>query len=138
MKDCIFCHPELEPTQKIILSNEHCWFLQLEQYQQKGIQLEGSGVIVPKLHRETAFDLTIDEWNAIYTLLQDVKDYLDKTYQPQGYNLGWNCGEIGGQHIFHAHFHVLPRYTDEPLAGKGIRYMLKVRRIAGESDNIKV
>lgn len=125
MKGCILCHPELEPTQKIILSNEYCWFLQLEQSQQKGIQLEGSGVIVPKLHRETAFDLTIDEWNATYTLLQDVKDYLDKMYQPQGYNLGWNCGEIGGQHIFHAHFHVLPRYTDEPLAGKGIRYMFK-------------
>lgn len=125
MKDCIFCHSELEPTQKIILSNEYCWFLQLEQSQQKGIQLEGSGVIVPKLHRETAFDLTIEEWNATYTLLQDVKNYLDKRHQPQGYNLGWNCGEIGGQHIFHSHFHILPRYTDEPFAGKGIRYMFK-------------
>lgn len=125
MKDCIFCNLELEPTQKVILSNEYCMFLQLEQAQEKGIQLEGAGLIVPKKHRETAFDLTIEEWNATYTLLKDVKNYLDKRYHPQGYNLGWNCGEIGGQHIFHSHFHVLPRYEDEPLAGKGIRYIFK-------------
>ena len=125
MKDCIFCNLELEPTQKVILSNEYCIFLQLEQAQEKGIQLEGAGLIVPKKHRETAFDLTIEEWNATYSLLKDVKNYLDERYHPQGYNLGWNCGEIGGQHIFHSHFHVLPRYEDEPLAGKGIRYMFK-------------
>lgn len=125
VKDCIFCNLELEPNQNIILSNDHCMFLQLEQAQIKGNQLEGAGLIIPILHRETAFDLTLEEWNATYTLLQDVKKYLDEKYKPQGYNLGWNCGEIGGQHIFHSHFHVLPRYEDEPLAGKGIRYMFK-------------
>jgi histidine triad (HIT) family protein len=125
MKDCVFCHPNLEPTQNIIISNDYCMFLQLEQAQIKGNQLEGSGLIVPKAHRETAFDLTLEEWSATYTLLKEVKRYLDEKYKPQGYNLGWNCGEIGGQHIFHSHFHVIPRYNDEPMAGKGIRYMFK-------------
>lgn len=125
MKDCIFCNLELEPTQNIIVSNEYCMFLQLEQFQSKGSTLEGAGVIIPKQHRETAFDLTPEEWDATYSLLKHVKKYLDENYQPQGYNLGWNCGLTGGQHIFHSHFHVLPRYEDEPLAGKGIRYMFK-------------
>ncbi|MEH7009434.1 HIT domain-containing protein [Neobacillus niacini] len=125
VKDCIFCNLELEPKQRVIFSNEYCTFLQLEQSEIKGSQLEGAGLIVPKKHRETAFDLTREEWNASYTLLKEVKEYLDERYQPQGYNLGWNCGEVGGQHIFHAHFHVLPRYADEALAGKGIRYMFK-------------
>jgi diadenosine tetraphosphate (Ap4A) HIT family hydrolase len=26
---------------------------------------------------------------------------------------------------YYAHLHVIPRYADEPLAGKGIRYWLK-------------
>ncbi|CAM3207058.1 HIT family protein [Filibacter tadaridae] len=125
MSDCLFCNLKLEPTQKVIMSNELCMFLQLEQAQVKGIQLEGAGIIVPKKHRETAFDLTLEEWNATYALLQEVKKYLDEKHRPQGYNLGWNCGEVGGQHIFHAHFHVLPRYEDELLAGKGIRSMFK-------------
>ena len=125
MNNCPFCHLELEPTQRVILSNEHCMFLQLDAARQKGVQLEGAGVIVPKIHRETTFDLTKEEWNATYSLLQEAKIYMDQHYQPQGYNLGWNCGEIAGQHISHAHFHILPRYEDEPLAGKGIRFMFK-------------
>ncbi len=95
-------------------------FLQLNEQ-----DIEGSGIIVPRQHRETVFDLTQDEWNATYQLLQEVKSYMDERYQPDGYNVGWNCGEIGGQHVFHAHMHVLPRYADEPMAGKGIRYLFK-------------
>lgn len=125
MKDCVFCNPSLEPNQNVIMSNEYCLFLQFDQTQIKGNQLEGAGLIVPIEHRETAFDLTKEEWDATYSLLQDVKKYLDEKYKPQGYNLGWNCGEVGGQHIFHSHFHVIPRYSDEPMAGKGIRYMFK-------------
>ncbi|MGD6875083.1 HIT family protein [Bacillus infantis] len=125
MDNCIFCRLELEPDQNVVMSNEHCLFLQLGQSQIKGSQLEGAGLIVPIQHRETAFDLTPEEWAATYSLLQDVKKYLDEKHEPRGYNLGWNCGEAGGQHIFHAHFHVIPRYEDEALAGKGIRYMFK-------------
>lgn len=125
MNTCLFCNPELESNQKIVFSNELCMFLQLTESQVRGSQLEGAGVIVPKIHRETAFELTVKEWGATYSLLKEVKCYIDKKYKPQGYNLGWNCGEIAGQHIFHAHFHVLPRYSDEPFAGKGIRYLFK-------------
>ena len=125
MVHCVFCNIRSEPKQKVIFSNDHCMFLQLEQVQQKGSQLEGSGVIVPIKHRETVFDLSAEEWEATYHLLQQVKQYLDEAHGPKGYNLGWNCGEVGGQHISHAHLHIIPRYEDEPLAGKGIRYLFK-------------
>src|SRR5690606_930695 len=117
---CPFCFTKSDQQQQIVLSNEYCYFLQVPQK-----VLMGSGLIVPKEHRETVFDLTPDEWQATYSLLQEVKALLDEQYAPQGYNVGWNCGEIGGQEIFHAHLHVIPRYEDEPLAGKGIRYWLK-------------
>jgi diadenosine tetraphosphate (Ap4A) HIT family hydrolase len=32
---------------------------------------------------------------------------------------------VSNQFIFHCHLHVIPRYNDEPLAGKGVRYWLK-------------
>jgi diadenosine tetraphosphate (Ap4A) HIT family hydrolase len=117
---CPFCFTEPDQQQQIVLSNEYCYFLQKPQP-----VLIGSGLIVPKEHRETVFDLTPEEWQATYSLLQEVKALLDEQYAPQGYNVGWNCGEVGGQEIFHAHLHVIPRYEDEPLAGKGIRYWLK-------------
>lgn len=120
MKNCLFCSIENDLEQKIVLSNTYCIFLQKPQE-----VLIGSGVIVPKEHRETVFDLSKIEWNATFELLQEVKMYLDSKYKPQGYNIGWNVGTVGGQEIFHAHLHVIPRYENEPMAGKGIRYWLK-------------
>lgn len=117
--DCPFCPPVLRSAQ-IVLENEYCLFTQQEE-----TILIGSGLIIPKEHRETVFALTLDEWVATFDLLQQVKGLLDAQYQPAGYNIGWNCGRVGGQEIFHAHLHVIPRYADEPLAGKGMRYWIK-------------
>lgn len=117
---CEFCHLELRKDQRIVLQRNSVRFLQLEPS-----EIEGAGVIVPLAHRETVFDLTEEEWADTYHLLQEVKRHIDDRHRPDGYNIGWNCGEVGGQHIFHAHLHVIPRYRDEPLAGKGIRYFFK-------------
>ncbi len=105
---------------EIIFENEYVYFLQQEQE-----VLIGSGIIIPKAHRETVFDLTREEWNATFSLLKDVKNHLDNTYKPDGYNIGWNVRKIGGQEIMHAHLHVIPRFKEEPFANRGIRYWLK-------------
>jgi len=120
MEGCLFCSIENDLSQEVIMSNQYCMFLQKPQE-----ILIGSGVIVPKEHKETVFDLSEDEWNSTFELLQEVKAYLDSKYKPQGYNIGWNVGAVGGQEILHAHLHVIPRYNDEPMSGKGIRYCLK-------------
>ncbi|MGV3465366.1 MAG: HIT family protein [Heyndrickxia sp.] len=120
MNECPFCNPFSFENQKIVFENEHCMFLQMPQE-----VLIGSGLIIPKKHRETVFDLTEEEWIATYSLLQKVKDLLDEQYSPDGYNVGWNCYPTGGQSIPHAHLHVVPRYQDEPFAGKGIRHWIK-------------
>lgn len=87
--------------------------------------LAGSRMIVPRAHRETVFDLTPAEWSETYELLGKARALLDEEYAPDGYNVGWNCGVAGGQEVFHAHLHVIPRFSDEPLAGRGIRYAIK-------------
>ena len=117
---CPFCYLEHNERQLVVLENEHCQFLQEPQE-----VLIGSGIIIPKEHRETVFDLTEDEWTATFSLLKQVKELLNAEYEPQGYNIGWNSGSVAGQEVFHAHLHVIPRYADEPLSGKGIRYWLK-------------
>lgn len=38
---------------------------------------------------------------------------LDDMYQPDGYNIGINCGEAAGQTIFHVHVHLIPRYNGD-------------------------
>jgi histidine triad (HIT) family protein len=117
---CIFCNPDDAEGQRVVLENTHGRFIQQPQP-----VLIGSGIIVPKCHRETVFDLTEAEWTATFDLLQRAKQRLDAAHSPDGYTVGWNNGAVAGQSVFHVHLHVIPRFDDEPLAGKGIRHWIK-------------
>jgi len=121
-KDCVLCNPNQDPEQQIILENDHCLYIQKPSEQEV---LEGSGLIIPKNHVETAFELSPQEWTATKELMDQAKTILDETYAPDGYSVGWNVYPIGGQHIPHAHLHIIPRFEDEPYAGRGIRYWIK-------------
>jgi diadenosine tetraphosphate (Ap4A) HIT family hydrolase len=87
--------------------------------------LRHSGIIIPIVHRETVFDLTEPELVATFRLQRNVKVSMDAEFSPADYNVGWNCGGVGGQEVLHAHLHVIPRFRQEPLAGRGIRSHLK-------------
>jgi diadenosine tetraphosphate (Ap4A) HIT family hydrolase len=120
--ECIFCHVQNDGDQTIVYENETCYYIQKKSQQ---TVLEGSGLIIPKKHHQNVFELTDAEWNDTRELLHKAKELLDKTYEPEGYSVGWNTGEVGGQSIPHAHLHVIPRFKDEPYAGKGIRHWIK-------------
>jgi diadenosine tetraphosphate (Ap4A) HIT family hydrolase len=60
-----------------------------------------------------------------FELLREVRPLLEGRYDPDGFNIGWNCFGTGGQSIPHAHMHVLLRFADEPKAGRGIRWWLR-------------
>ena len=91
----------------------------------KNNTLIGSFVIIPKSQVSTPLDLSDDEWKDTKILMEEIKKYLDKKYKPDGYNIGWNVGKVAGQEIAHAPLHIIPRYADEPYAGKGLRYWFK-------------
>lgn len=119
--NCPYC-PISDPDMKVIFENDLVLFIQNERYQGA---LKHSGVIIPIQHKETVFDLSEAEIIATFRLLSLVKKWMDENFAPDGYNIGWNCGMTGGQEVFHAHMHVIPRFCQEPLAGKGIRTLLK-------------
>jgi diadenosine tetraphosphate (Ap4A) HIT family hydrolase len=116
---CPFCPPELDED-RVKDSNDVCLFLVTREP-----ILGGSGVIVPRAHRTDVFELSQEEWLATFELLARVKKTIDRELAPNGWNVGWNCGATAGQEVLHAHMHVIPRFADEPLAGKGIRHWLK-------------
>ena len=80
----------------------------------------GHALIVPKRHVRTIFDTTPDEYSACFALAREVRALLIAQQQPDGFNLGVNCEEAGGQSVWHAHLHLIPRYrgdVDDPLGG---------------------
>ena len=119
VKDCPLCPAALDRG-KIKESNELSFFFDLEHP-----ILSGSGMVLPKAHRETVFDLSPEEHASAFELLSEVKARVDRELRPDGYNVGWNCGAVAGQSVPHCHMHVVPRFRDEPFASRGIRYWLK-------------
>jgi diadenosine tetraphosphate (Ap4A) HIT family hydrolase len=114
----------------ILFENDFCVSIELNEE-----EIIGSCMIIPKAHRLSVFDLSDEEWKDTKELIVKVKNYLDMRYKPDGYNVGWNVGAVGGQHVFHAHLHIVPRYADEPFAGNGIRYWIKQKENIRPKNN---
>ncbi|MGO9874510.1 MAG: HIT family protein [Acidimicrobiia bacterium] len=126
--ECSFCDVDgFRTNSTVVLEDDLCLFANAENTE----VLRGSGVIVPKRHAETVFDLTTAEIASTFALLCEARTLLDRRYRPDGYNIGWNCYGAAGQVVHHAHLHVLLRFKDEPRAGKGLRWFLR------QDDNVR-
>ena len=68
VNDCGLCHLNENPDQRIIFRNNTVLFLQNEKEQGA---LLGSGVIIPVRHADTVFDLTPEEMDATFALLDE-------------------------------------------------------------------
>ena len=93
-------------------------------------------LVAPRAHRRTAFDLTVDEVRDTFDLLHQLKAMVEEVDPSDGWNIGWNLDAAGGQVTFHAHCHLLPRYADEPYAGRGIRWLYKQPENARPSEGL--
>jgi diadenosine tetraphosphate (Ap4A) HIT family hydrolase len=117
---CPFCRENNLLRGEVLHDTDDLWYFVA--FAEGAIQ--NAGMAITRRHIETPFGLDKQEWARLHDLLPTFKGLLD-TDSPQGYNIGWNVYPTGGQHVEHAHLHIVARYDDEPLAGKGIRYALK-------------
>jgi len=108
---CIFCLPD----RPILAENDRA----LAFYDNYPVS-PGHALIVPRTHARTIFDLDEDDYAACFLLSRVVREVLVTAHQPQGFNLGVNCEPAGGQSVWHAHIHLIPRYAGDvadPLGG---------------------
>ncbi|WP_432774504.1 HIT family protein [Brevibacillus gelatini] len=109
---CPFCRTQ---SLEIILENDKA----IAFYDKYPVQ-QGHLLIVPKRHVATYFAATDEEIMAIHELIKTGKELLDRKYAPDGYNIGVNVGEYGGQTVMHLHIHLIPRYKgdmEDPRGG---------------------
>ncbi len=120
MKECIFCSRE-----DIVLENNLAW----AKYDKYPVST-GHVLIISKRHFADFFSATAEERQALSDLLDEAKQFLDKNYNPDGYNIGINCGEYAGQTVMHLHIHLIPRYRgdlDNPKGG--VRGVIPEKRV---------
>ncbi|MFO7952683.1 MAG: HIT family protein [Bacillota bacterium] len=111
MENCVFCQ---QNNLEIIAENK----LALAFYDGCPVN-SGHVLIIPRRHIETYFDASIEEHTAIIRLTHRVKEYLQKQYNPDGYNIGANVGAAAGQTVFHFHIHIIPRYRGDVRDPRG-------------------
>lgn len=83
-----------------------------------------AAMIIPRRHSETPFDLLSDEWLGFAEILDQAKAHF-AGQAPDGFTLGWNVGAVAGQHVFHTHLHIIPRFLGAPDEGVGIRRIMR-------------
>ncbi len=106
-KDCLFCDSQqMEP--RIILDGRY-WFVIKDNYPVG----KGHLLIILRRHHPDIFGLSRAEWEDLQDVFERAKKYLDKEFNPDGYNIGVNCGQPAGQTVFHLHIHLIPRYCGD-------------------------
>lgn len=111
-KACIFCNS----TGRDFLAGNESGFAILDNYPIS----PGHTLIIPIRHVGSYFDLTRNERDHLWDLLEQAKTELDSQFAPDSYNIGMNDGPAAGQTIGHCHIHLIPRYAgdvDDPRGG---------------------
>jgi diadenosine tetraphosphate (Ap4A) HIT family hydrolase len=116
---CIFCHLD----RPVLLENG----LARAFYDAWPVS-PGHVLVTPKRHARTILDLDADEYAACFALARAACDLLLAERAPDGFNIGVNCEPAGGQSVWHAHVHVIPRYRgDNPDPLGGVRNVIPRR-----------
>ncbi len=109
--ECIFCAPD----RPLIAEND----LALAFLDRNPVS-PGHALIVPRQHVRTIFDASPAVYSACFSLACEVRHWVTQMHAPDGFNLGVNCEVAGGQSVWHAHIHLIPRYhgdVPDPLGG---------------------
>jgi hypothetical protein len=63
----------------------------------------GHSLVIPKRHVPTIWELSAEEYSDLFNLVREVKDMIQDQFEPQGINVGANCGQAAGQTVEAGH-----------------------------------
>jgi len=108
---CIFCHKigADDAAEHVLFRGETCFVtLNLFPYN------NGHMMVVPYQHTGRLQELPPTTLTEMMELSQQAITVLERAYQPEGYNIGFNLGNAAGAGIVtHLHQHIVPRWTGD-------------------------
>jgi ATP adenylyltransferase len=105
---CLFClAPQSEDVEARIVHRGRLCYVILNRFPYNN----GHLMVAPYAHVATPEDLDAESAAELMGLTQLSLRVLREAYQPQGFNLGMNIGEVAGAGIVgHIHLHIVPRW----------------------------
>lgn len=80
----------------------------------------GHILIITTGNEKDFFELSESKRIKLLSMIDKSKDFISEKYNPDGYNIGMNCGETSGQTVMQFHCHLIPRYkgdVEDPRGG---------------------
>ncbi len=127
--DCIFCkivNKEI-PNYTVYEDEQVLAFLDIFPH------AEGHTVVIPKVHAENLLQLNDELIAAVFVAVKKVQEKLQSAVKPEGFSVGWNHGEAGGQAVPHLHVHVLPRWNND---GGGSMHSITKKLVAPDVKGV--
>lgn len=109
--DCIFCKIVAGdiPSKKIYEDDQHIAFLDIFPASR------GHSLVIPKQHYVDIHSTPAEVYGAIAATAKKVADVLQIKLNSEGTTIFQMNKEAGWQTVFHAHMHVIPRWSNDGL-----------------------
>jgi histidine triad (HIT) family protein len=105
--DCIFCQiasSKIE-TQTKIFENDYAFV-----FLSTGPINPGHALVIPKGHYENIYEIPDEILKQISVVTKKTAMAVKDATQADGINVNMNNEKASGQAVFHAHWHIIPRY----------------------------
>jgi histidine triad (HIT) family protein len=116
MSDCIFCDIAAGALKAEVVYESAEAVAFLDRYP----AARGHVVVIPRVHAPTLTELGDESVGGLFLAVKAVMRKVSAAFQPIAMHAGWNHGKDAGQHVFHLHVHVLPRYH---AGGRGVQML---------------
>ena len=109
--DCIFCKIIVGdiPSKKIYEDDQHIAFLDIFPASR------GHSLVIPKQHFADIHSMPAEVYGGIAMVAKKVADLLQRKLHSEGTTIFQMNKEAGWQTVFHAHMHVVPRWSNDGL-----------------------
>jgi histidine triad (HIT) family protein len=119
MDDCIFCkiiRNEI-PSVKVYEDEDVLAFLDITPVN------KGHTLVIPKTHIENIYGFPDEILSSVMKVVRDLSVSVKEATQADGINVIINNEGAAGQIVFHAHYHIIPRFAEDGLRHwKGTTY----------------
>ncbi len=76
----------------------------------------GHALVIPKNHYKDFLSMPKSELDEVIKITQKISSAVYNSLKPDGFNVITNNGTAAGQSVFHFHFHIIPRFTNDSFS----------------------
>jgi histidine triad (HIT) family protein len=115
---CLFCclvqdieyeHNQLQPSDIVHQNEAVTAFMATRRFPRN----RGHVLVIPNQHFENIYNLPLEVATQIHALAREVALAMKTAYGCDGILIRQHNEPAGGQHVFHYHMHVIPRYIGD-------------------------